>query len=83
MTDGFDALYGEKIVDPLMTGDPVGAGKKDVDRIVALMKSRAMVWASRSEVSDACEVVSRELAFLAKEIEEGRLSELEAKEEKG
>jgi hypothetical protein len=49
MADSFDALYGEKIVDPLASGPPVGAGKKDVDRIVALMKSRAMVWASRAD----------------------------------
>jgi hypothetical protein len=82
MSSSFDALYSEKIVDPLTSGIPVGAGKKDVDRIVALMKSRAMKWASYAEMSDAGEVVSRELAFLAKEIEEGRLAELEAKEKK-
>jgi hypothetical protein len=89
MSKQFDALYGG-ILDDVLTKDvePVIPKANEVKRIVAVLKSRAEGYFDRArqfekqgEQAD-CEAAMgtcRELAYVAKMLEEGRLEELEAK----
>ena len=85
----FDALYGGILDDTLAKDvEPVIPKANEVARIVAVLKSRAEGYFNRAaqfekngEQADheASMGICRELAYVARILEEGRLEELEAK----
>lgn len=86
---GFDALYGEMVDDPLAS--EVGFEVKqrpDQDQVVRVLKARAQGYFTKAEqfendgksaLAETYRAVCKELAWLAKCVNDGKLDELEAK----
>jgi hypothetical protein len=89
MSKEFDALYGGIIESFGGSSQTVVIPKaNEAERIAALLKSRAEGYFGRADVlrgegdeasAEAAMGTCRELAYVAKMLEEGRLEELEAK----
>jgi hypothetical protein len=89
MGKGYDALYGEEILDPLAQDiEPKVKEGEEPIRIADLLKSRAEGYFKRAEQfkeqkqtanHQAMMAVVTELTYVAKEIAAGNIAELEAK----
>jgi len=87
--DEFDAMYGDPLDDPLATiGTIEVTDRADPDQVSRILKARSKGYYERAKAyredgknarAEVFLAICKELAYLAKEIGEGRLDALEEK----